>query len=564
MIYSVAVTAFLAYITWSLVSLEINARKAQALGIHCVRIPFDVTNVLWLALQPSFWAILDRLPVPWSSYPDFVRLSRRDWQFREKSELAVRLGPVWALVTPVTFYLQFTDPQAIKGIFARPSHFMRPVKEYKLLEVYGPCISTAGWEDWARHRKIIAAPFNESIMKFVWDEATRQTKAMLDSWIESQSTGIPSVQKDTQTLALNVLAATALKKTYNFRGSGETGVQDEAGSYRDTIQIVLNNAILIMLIPYRFLHGPLIPRKLARVGEAAEAFKSHMVGMLDNETQALRKNQAGSGGILSGLVRALDLHHNEPSADSQGKKGLSIEETLGDLFVINFAGYDTSAAALSFSLHLLAIYPEVQEWLAEEIAAVSTSEDVADWDYKAMFPRLKRCQAILLETLRLYPPIVSLPKWTGANAQELDIGHETVTIPPGVYTAPHLIAVHTHPDYWTDPYSWTPRRWIFSGQVPTSGLELFVQEKIVEPLANTYFPWSETPQNCPGKKFIQVEAVAVFARLFKSHRLSVKAEAGENAQATKIRLLRCVNNVNMDVILRMEHSKDLRLICTEA
>lgn len=115
----------------------------------------------------------------------------------------------------------------------------------ELLEVYGPCISTAGWDDWARHRKILAAPFNESIMKFVWDEALRQTKAMLNSWVDVQSTGIPSVQKDTQTLALGVLAATALQKSYDFRGSAETAVQDEAGSYRDTLQTVLNNAILI-------------------------------------------------------------------------------------------------------------------------------------------------------------------------------------------------------------------------------------------------------------------------------------------------------------------------------
>ncbi|KAF3016433.1 hypothetical protein E8E14_004771 [Neopestalotiopsis sp. 37M] len=511
MIFQVLLAIALANLAWSFICLERNVRKARALKVPYIRIPFDVTNVLWLTVQPILWAILDRLPIQWSSYPDFVRLSRRDWQFREKATQAVQLGPVWALVTPVTLYLHFTDPQAIKHIFARPAQFQRPVKEYKLLEIYGPCLSTAGWEDWARHRKVLAAPFNESIMRFVWNEAVRQTQGMLQSWTTIQSAGIPSVQTDTRTVALNVLAATALQKSYDFRGSAEAPVADEAGSYRDTLQTVLNNAILLMILPYRFLRGPYIPRSLVSIGDAARSFERHMVNMLDDETTAMKQGKAGSGGILSGFVRALDTHQKEPAAGVSAKKGLSAEEILGNLFIINFAGYDTSAAALAFSMHLLAIHPEVQTWLAEEITAVTSGQAVEEWDYKTMFPRLQRCQAILLETLRLYPPIVSVPKWTETRTQILDVGHQTLTIPPGVYTSPHLIAIHTHPKY-----------------------------------------------------FRTLEVVAVLAGLFRSHRVSVARKDGESREAASRRAEAAVNNVNMEVILRMEYTKDLRLVCSKA
>lgn len=120
----------LAYLGWSLICMEINVRKARTMHIPVVRLPIDVTNVFWLTLQPSFFAFIDRLPFDWFSYPDFIRFSRRDWQFREKAKPAVRLGPVWALVTPVTIYIQVTDPEAIRQIFARPHNFVRPVKEY--------------------------------------------------------------------------------------------------------------------------------------------------------------------------------------------------------------------------------------------------------------------------------------------------------------------------------------------------------------------------------------------------------------------------------------------------
>lgn len=120
----------LAYLGWSLVCMEKNVRKARGMQVPVVRLPVDVTNVLWLTLQPVVFAILDRLPIDWFSYPDFIRFSRRDWQFREKAKPATRLGPVWALVTPVTIYLQVTDPEAIRHIFDRPYNFVRPVKEY--------------------------------------------------------------------------------------------------------------------------------------------------------------------------------------------------------------------------------------------------------------------------------------------------------------------------------------------------------------------------------------------------------------------------------------------------
>src|SRR5204862_7989632 len=81
----------------------------------------------------------------------------------------------------------------------------------ELLEVYGPCISTASWMDWPRHRKVLATPFNESIMTFVWDETIQQTHQMLESWTRKALQHVPSISKDTRTLSLNVLAATGFR-----------------------------------------------------------------------------------------------------------------------------------------------------------------------------------------------------------------------------------------------------------------------------------------------------------------------------------------------------------------
>ncbi|KAI0440354.1 cytochrome P450 [Xylaria telfairii] len=555
----------LAYIVWTIVSLELNARKASALDVPYIRLPIDSNNVPWTIFQSYVWNILDRLPFQWTSYPDFVRYSRRGWHYTDRSDTHLRLGPVWALVTPVAVYLHFADPDAINEIFTRRADFVRPFKEYKLLEVYGPCISSAGWDDWARHRRVLAAPFNESIMEFVWDESLRQARSMLSSWLSAADTGIPSMQRDTRTLSLNVLASTGFRKSYEFRSSTETAV-DEAGSYRDSLQTVLDNVIPLMLVPYRVLANPLLPKGWVRVGNAAAAFKQHMAKMLEEETVALKEKRPGSGGIMTAFVHALkrndqDMNNLEASA----KRGLSVDEIFGDLFVINFAGHDTTANSLAFSMVLLAANPQVQEWISEEISAITEDIPTEEWDYRSLFPALNRCRAVLLETLRVYPPVMALPKWTSSRgAQTIKVGNRTLTIPPGVGTIPYIRAVQSHPDYWPDPHTWKPARWISSITPTSSSLERGLGEELLVPRQNTYFPWSDGPQNCPGKKFSEVEAVAVLACLFQRHRLLVKQRPNESDEAARKRALACTHDVNMEMLLRMTNADQVTLICKQA
>lgn len=106
-----------AYFVWCLVRLEVNVRKARALKVPVVRIPFDLNNYVWVIVQPLLWTVLARVPVPWSSYPDFVRFSHRNCYFLEKSSPATRFGSVWALVSPGGVHLQLVKFAYRRAIF---------------------------------------------------------------------------------------------------------------------------------------------------------------------------------------------------------------------------------------------------------------------------------------------------------------------------------------------------------------------------------------------------------------------------------------------------------------
>lgn len=131
MILSVLLGLGLAYFALNVVRLELNVRKARNLKVPIARIPFGLNNQLWAIFQPLVWAVLAYLPFPWSSYPNIVRFSHRNWNFQEKSWPALHIGPIWALVSPGGIHVQVSDPDAIHDICMRWREFVRPVQFYR-------------------------------------------------------------------------------------------------------------------------------------------------------------------------------------------------------------------------------------------------------------------------------------------------------------------------------------------------------------------------------------------------------------------------------------------------
>ncbi|KAF2730925.1 putative cytochrome P450 [Polyplosphaeria fusca] len=552
MIFSLVTGLLTIYGCWTWLCLEFNVRRARALGLPVVRTPFDVNGHLWVVVQPFVWKLFAVVPIPWSAYPDIVRFSHRNWNYLEKSNPIQRFGPVWALACPGGVHIYVADPDAIEDIFSRWKDFVRPVHKYEVLSIYGPSLFNAPIEQWPRHRKAVAAPFNESIMKFVWQETLQQTRAMLNYWTSQSAAGIPDLQRDTRTVTLNVLASTVFRETYDFVGSANLKLTNlsTAESFRDALLVVHHYIIHLMVIPYRYLIGPLVPQRLSRIGLAALNLKQIMTKVVTKEKAAIKDGSPGSGGLVTSLVRAID---------HTSKRGvLSLKETLGNIFMINFAGLDTTANVLAFMIMRVAGEPEIQDWLREEIMAVTKGRPVQEWEYE-LFSELRRCYAVFLETLRLYAPVTGLPKTTARGVQSVQIGERTIAIPPGTDVFPMLLGVQTDPRYWDNPFNWKPKRWI-ACEEGSSGV---FGEALMVPRKGTFFPWAEGPQSCLGKKVSQVESVAVLAALLVIHRMRVKSKPGETEDEVRKRVEDCCDDNNFNILLEMNNPAQVGLECFE-
>lgn len=258
---------------------------------------------------------------------------------------------------------------------------------------------------WQIQRKITATPFNEYNNNRVWVESLRQSKDMLQWWLSHHTSGVRSTAKDTRALSLNILAYVGFGRSYPFHGAFSMSETSYAVSFRDSLSVVLDNALLTLAIPPSILRLPIFPKSWSRVGWAIKTLKEHMMTWFLDEQSRFSQGKRGTGTLMSSMVDASetitrDPAHTSPKHESgqlqHRKEGITVDEIFGNIFVYYFAGHDTTASVFTYAVLLLAANPECQDWIAEELQHVLPTEDNEAWGYESKFPRLKRCLAVLV------------------------------------------------------------------------------------------------------------------------------------------------------------------------
>ena len=108
-------------------------------------------------------------------------------------------------------------------------------------------------------------------------------------------------------------------------------------------------------------------------------------------------------------------------------------------FVLMLAGYETTAAALSFTLYLLAANPDKQQLLVDEVDSFGRDRKPSLEDLESL-PFLDAC---LKEGLRLYPPA---PTHIREAARDTEIGGYRVR--KGQWLGCAMWSMHRNPKYW--------------------------------------------------------------------------------------------------------------------
>jgi len=147
------------------------------------------------------------------------------------------------------------------------------------------------------------------------------------------------------------------------------------------------------------------------------------------------------------------------------------------------------------------------------------------------------------EELRLIPPVIAIPKCT-KSAQPLSIRDPSspstphrVIVPENTFIELITVASHRDPAYWLAPGQpndldeFRPERWLVNNHNGSDNEKAAEKEaddeqyggpggadisaSLLRPAKGSYYPFSEGPRACLGRRFAQVEILAVLAVIFK-------------------------------------------------
>ncbi|KAJ5502995.1 Cytochrome P450 [Penicillium fimorum] len=258
----------------------------------------------------------------------------------------------------------------------------------------------------------------------------------------------------------------------------------------------------------------------------------------------------------------------QASAEQENAEdSLSEEELNGNLFLFTAAGFETTANTISYAIMLLARHPRWQEWLFEEVDSLIPTGASEVPEYTSIVPRVTRIMAVMLETLRLYSPIIRILR-TNDAAQELNTSKGMIQLPANSTVTINIISLHLDPEVWPDinqcsdpPWvaaenqvlpdesAFRPSRWINPDTVP---------RRLYQPPKGYFLTWSYGPRVCPGQKMAQVEFVAVILKLLQHHRIDAIPIAGEEREDVEQRLDKVMSGCIPKMTLVMEGIYDAR------
>ncbi len=198
--------------------------------------------------------------------------------------------------------------------------------------------------------------------------------------------------------------------------------------------------------------------------------------------------------ILGSLLRARD-----PDTGA----GFSFDELVDQVAMLFLAGHETSASALSWSLHLLANADDVQERLHAEVASHDLLTEPGG---PSVLKDLPLTRHVFRETLRLFPPVGFLAR---ESADGCTLRDKHVPAGAAVIVSPWLI--HRHRQLWQDPDVFNPDRY-------DSG-DAAADQSTRESLRQAYLPFGMGPRVCIGTAFALQEASLILASFCREFRV---------------------------------------------
>lgn len=261
------------------------------------------------------------------------------------------------------------------------------------------------------------------------------------------------------------------------------------------------------------------------------------------------------------MIKASDelpADHDEKSPIPH-KPILTRDEIISNSFIFFFAGHETTANSIHFSMLCLAMSLPTQKHLQFDIENIVGNKPISEISYLEDMPRLYNSMvgAVMNEQLRLIPSVINIPKLVTGGDKKVIIDKKEYTMPDSTFIHLNSVGTGRNLRYWPYAPSWiteadhdlddfVPERWLADDEEEHTieGTSTEASEKVsyesssgglYKPPKGAFLAFSEGLRACPGKRFAQVEITAVLTAIFQ--RYSVELDVSDWASDEEVEMM---------------------------
>ena len=366
-------------------------------------------------------------------------------------------------------------PDLIRPILTQEHpHFSKNTFNYHVLrQVLGNGLVTNDGPDWARQRRLVQPAFASRRVARFDETINARTSALVAHWERRDSGEVVWIDREMSSLTFGIL--------------GETLFGRDIGEHADEMAEILEVVNLPSHDPRALLTlNPRISTPFTRKWKQAMKRLDDIVFGIIAEHD---RHPDRSHGIVDLLFAARDEETGE---------GMDERQIRDEVVTLMFAGHETVATGLSWTLYLLTVHPDIQERLAEDVETNLDGEPAATED----LARLPYLRQVVQEAMRIYPPVWGFMRRT---EHETELGG--TVIPAETTLGVVTYALHRHPELWPDPERFDPDR--------------FAPDQARDRDFFAYLPFSAGPRTCIGAGMAMLETQLILAQIVPRFRMRV-------------------------------------------
>ena len=378
-------------------------------------------------------------------------------EYGDISTLRFGMRRVWLLYRPDLIEQVMADRTFVKHYALRMNR-----------RLLGDGLLSSEGDIWLRQRRLMQPAFLRERLSGYAGVMVRYTENMLGRWADDARVDIHAEMRQ---LTMEITAKTLFG----------ADVEGQGPAVAEALREVMESFISRLFSVFRFSENLPTPKNV-RAWRAIKRLDAILYGLIERN-----RAEGNRDSLLSILLHARD--------DKDGSR-MTDQQLRDEAMTLFLAGHETTALVLTYTLRLLALHPEAQARLRDEVLARAGDRELNADDAHA----LPFARSVVLEGMRLFPPAYVIGRQA---SQPCELGG--YPIPRGGTILMPQWVMHRHPKYWDDPERFHPDRW-------KDGL----LERIPK---GVYFPFGGGPRVCIGNTFALMETILVLATICRRRHL---------------------------------------------